>query len=227
MTICIIPSRKGSKRLKNKNIIDFFGKPIIYYPINESKKSNIFSNIFVSTDSKKIQLISKKYGVKTLGLRSKKLSDDHTNIKEVLIDYILKNNLKHEKYFCCIYPTSVLITSKMIKKAYTKFKKEDSDMLVTLCEFSKNPDRAFLIKNQKHAFFINKNYENTRSQDLNKKFYDTGTLYFFKTKKFLQSNAIFPKKLSFFMLNELNSQDINTKQDLVLAKLKYKLNNVQ
>ena len=222
MTICIIPSRQGSKRLKNKNIIDFYGKPIIYYPIEESKKAKIFSNIYVSTDSNKIKKISENFGAKTLSLRTKKYSDDYTNVKEVLVDYILSNNLKDEKYFCCIYPTSVLVTSHMIKKAFSKFKKENSDMLITLCEFSSSPDRAFTIKGRKYASFSKKKNQNTRSQDLKKKFYDTGTLYFFKTKKFLESKDVFPSKLSFLMLNELNSQDINTKQDLVLAKIKYK-----
>ena len=42
MTICIIPSRQGSKRLKNKNIIDFYGKPIICYPIEKIKKNKNF-----------------------------------------------------------------------------------------------------------------------------------------------------------------------------------------
>ena len=37
--VCIIPARGGSKRIKNKNILNFFGKPIIYYSINEAKKS--------------------------------------------------------------------------------------------------------------------------------------------------------------------------------------------
>ena len=31
--LCIIPARKGSKRIKNKNIVNFFGKPLIYYSI--------------------------------------------------------------------------------------------------------------------------------------------------------------------------------------------------
>ena len=65
--------------------------------------------------------------------------------------------------------------------------------------------------------------ETSRSQDLLKRYYDTGTLYFFKTKKLLESKDIFPSKLSFLVVNELNSQDINTKQDLELAKIKYKL----
>ena len=60
--ICIIPARGGSERIKNKNIIDFYGKPLIYYSIKAAKKSNIFSRIIVSTDSKKIMGIVKKYG---------------------------------------------------------------------------------------------------------------------------------------------------------------------
>ena len=36
--IAIIPARSGSKRIKNKNIKLFKGKPIIYWVINELKK---------------------------------------------------------------------------------------------------------------------------------------------------------------------------------------------
>tara|TARA_X000000950_G_scaffold285393_1_gene391227 strand:- start:1900 stop:2574 length:675 start_codon:yes stop_codon:yes gene_type:complete len=222
MSICIIPARQGSKRIKNKNIVDFYGKPIIYYPIKEAKKAKIFSNIYVSTDSAKIRKISESFGAIGLNFRKKKYSDDHTNIKDVLKNYILTNGLKNEKYICCIYPTSVLITAGLIKKAFLKFKKENCEMLITLCQFSNSPDRSFIIKNKKFAFFANKKNESSRSQDLLKKYYDTGTLYFFKTKKLLESKDIFPSKMSFLVLNELNSQDINTKEDLILAKMKYK-----
>ena len=71
--ICIIPARKGSKRIKNKNIINFFGKPLIYYSIKAALKSKIFSKIIVSTDCKKIANISKKYGAEVPFLRNKKL----------------------------------------------------------------------------------------------------------------------------------------------------------
>ena len=52
--ICIIPARAGSKRIKNKNITSFFGKPLIFRAIYAAKKSNLFSEIFISTDSLKI-----------------------------------------------------------------------------------------------------------------------------------------------------------------------------
>ena len=54
-TICILPARIGSKRVKKKNIKLFSGKPIIYYPIKQAKKSNLFKKIYVSTIVKKYQ----------------------------------------------------------------------------------------------------------------------------------------------------------------------------
>ena len=76
--ICIIPARKGSKRIKNKNIKIFFGKPIIYYSIRTAINSKLFNEVHVSTDSKKIQKISIKYGAKSESLRERSLSNDKT-----------------------------------------------------------------------------------------------------------------------------------------------------
>ena len=58
--ICIIPARSGSKRIKNKNIINFNGKPLIYYSIETAIKSKLFSKVIVSTDS---SLFTVSFGV--------------------------------------------------------------------------------------------------------------------------------------------------------------------
>ena len=65
-SICIFPARGGSKRLKNKNIKNFLGKPIISYPIKAAKKSRLFSRIIVSTESKNIAAIAKNAELKFL-----------------------------------------------------------------------------------------------------------------------------------------------------------------
>ena len=58
--IAIIPARGGSKSIKNKNIIDLNGKPLIYYTINQALKSNEFTKVIVSTDSLSIAKIAEK-----------------------------------------------------------------------------------------------------------------------------------------------------------------------
>ena len=58
--LAIIPARKGSKRLKNKNELILDGKPLFLWTLELAIKSNLFNDIYVSTDSKKIFGISKK-----------------------------------------------------------------------------------------------------------------------------------------------------------------------
>ena len=53
MNIAIIPARSGSKRIKNKNIKNFLGKPIIARVIEKLKKNKNIKIIVVTSDSKK------------------------------------------------------------------------------------------------------------------------------------------------------------------------------
>ena len=61
-SIAIIPARYNSKRIPGKNLKKFNGKPVIAATIEKLKKSKLFDRIIVSTDSKEIALISKKFG---------------------------------------------------------------------------------------------------------------------------------------------------------------------
>ena len=74
--IAIIPARSGSKGLKDKNIIDLCGKPLIAYSIEAATKSDIFDRVIVSTDSKGYKDIAEQYGAEVL-LRDEKLSNDY------------------------------------------------------------------------------------------------------------------------------------------------------
>ena len=71
MNIAIIAARSGSKRIKNKNIKLFNGKPIIYYSIKAALKSRCFERVVVSTDSKRIAKIAIKFGAEVPFIRTK------------------------------------------------------------------------------------------------------------------------------------------------------------
>ena len=75
--ISLIPARKGSKGIPNKNIINLSGKPLIHYAIQASKQS-IVEETWVSSDSDKILNISKKLGAKTIK-RPKEISGDNAS----------------------------------------------------------------------------------------------------------------------------------------------------
>ena len=204
--ICIIPARGGSERIKNKNIIDFYGKPLIYYSIKAAKKSNIFSRIIV-----------KKYGAEVPFLRNKKLSDDKTSTMDVLIDTIRKIDSTKVDFHCLLYPTAPLINSKDISSAYNKLQRENADALMTVSKYLNHPLRSLIIKN-KYLKFKWKKYQKTNSQELEELFHDCGNFYFFKTSKILNKKKFYPKKMIPYKIKIYNSVDIDNYEDLKLAK---------
>jgi CMP-N-acetylneuraminic acid synthetase len=62
MIIAIIPARGGSKGIPKKNIMDFCGKPLIAWTIEQAKDSSLIDDVYVSTDDEEIASISRKYG---------------------------------------------------------------------------------------------------------------------------------------------------------------------
>ena len=79
--LAIIPARGGSKRIKNKNLIDFNGRPIIKYTIDNANRSKLFDKIHVSTDSNKILNYLKKNKINTEFKRLKKYAGDNVGLQ--------------------------------------------------------------------------------------------------------------------------------------------------
>ena len=125
MNIAIIPARKNSQRINNKNIKIFDGKPIIYWSIKTAIQSKLFKEVFVSTDSKKIAQLAIKYGAKALYPRPSKLSDGYTTIIDV-IKFEMKNlenkNFKFDNV-CCIFPATPFLRAKYLSEGLRLLKK--------------------------------------------------------------------------------------------------------
>ena len=75
MKIAIVGKRREQKN-KNKNIINFYGKPLIAYTIKNLIDSKIFDLIIVSTDSVKIQKNCNKSGARIFFKSGGNLSND-------------------------------------------------------------------------------------------------------------------------------------------------------
>ena len=64
--ISIIPARGGSKGIPNKNIIDFHGKPLITWTIEQALDSKMIDEVYVTSDSSHILSIAEGMGVHTI-----------------------------------------------------------------------------------------------------------------------------------------------------------------
>mgnify|MGYP001257070134 FL=1 len=225
MNIAIIPARSGSKRIKNKNIKKFHGKPIIAWSILEALKAKVFDKVIVSTDSEKIATIARNYGAVTPYLRSKKLSNDKTNLPVVVedcIQYFLNKNIKIN-YACLIYATSPLIDKKDIIKGSNLIKKNKYDFVISVSKFESSVQRAVFLKNN-IIYPQNKKYILTKSQKLKEMYYDNGQFTFGTTKAWLSKKHTFFCKSSIVEIPSIRSQDIDNIDDWKKAEILFKLN---
>ncbi len=116
--LCIIPARKGSKGIKNKNIIEFLGKPLIEHTFHIAKKIQNKFDILVSTDSSDVQKIANKYNFYFLGKRPSYLSGDKVETKHVLkfeLNRIEKLKKKNIKIFFCY---NQLVPLEILKRSF-------------------------------------------------------------------------------------------------------------
>lgn len=217
--IALIPAREGSKRLKGKNFKNLNNKPLIYWTIREAKKSKLIDKIFISSDSKKIINYSKKFGVLNLGVRPKELSGDTANAIDVYL-YEFKRIIKKfncEKNFIVLLPTSPLRKKKQIDKSIRFFKKKKLESLISCKRIEKNYENwKFKIYGKNNYIKASKNNKNQliKNSKISNYFVPNGSIYIFNYDILKKNKTYYTKKAAGFVMDEVSSLDIDTKDDL-------------
>ena len=223
--LAIIPARKGSKRLKNKNIKKFNNKPLIYWTIQSALKSKCFDKIFVSTDSTAIQKIAKKFKIECPYLRKPSLAKDKSSSHDVIKDVI--NYYKKNKYFqdavALLQPTSPLRDANDIKTSCKIFKKLKADSLVSVVQVphNYNPRNLYLFKKNILKPITKNNSLNSRLKT--KKFYARNGASIYITKANKLGKYILGGKIVGYRMSPLKSLDINNIDDFKLAEKTQKI----
>jgi CMP-N,N'-diacetyllegionaminic acid synthase len=215
--IGIIPARSGSKGLKDKNIKELCGKPLIAYTIEAAKQSGVFDCIMVSTDSEKYARIAREYGASVPFLRSSENSSDKSGSWDVVREVLANLNEKFD-IVVLLQPTSPLRTSQHIKEAVDLFFEKDADTVCSVCE---TPHPMFwcntLNEDLSMMDFIKKEYQKRR-QELPKSYTLNGAIYICKTK-YIDNLDFYSNKSFAYVMNKNSSIDIDENLDFQLCEL--------
>lgn len=137
----MLPARSGSKGIKDKNIKDLNGKPLMYYAIQAIRESCCYHThecyIMVNTDSEKYADIAKKCGAEVPFLRNKELADDNSAIVETIRSSMAYFEDKKESFdlFSMIQITSPLICGADIDRAVEMFEADKTiDGVISVTE---------------------------------------------------------------------------------------------
>lgn len=208
-----IPARKGSKRVKNKNLRLLNGRPLISYAIEASKGAEMLSDIYVNSDSDEIGKVAENLGVKFYK-RPKNLGTDHTTSDEYNYDFFKKID---PDLLVQINPVCPLISSKDIDAIITHFLKENLDSLVTVRE-----ERLQAFCDGKAVNFDLES-KLPRTQDISPIQLCAWPVCIWKKDSFLNSyekkgHAVFSGNLGLYPLSYLKALKISYEDDFQLAE---------
>ncbi len=226
MKIAIIPARGGSKRIKDKNIHNFCGQPLITYSLDAARQSGIFDEIHVSTDSEQIADVVRAAGFKIDFMRAPELADDHTPLMPVL-KWVLETYHQKGRNFdevCLLMPTAPLIDGDDLRNASRAFNQNGRrNNLLAVSKFPVPVEWAF-DRDPKTGMLtpLQPEMHNVRSQDLKERFFDAGTFIFFNADSIFSGDRFSDQPAISFPLPQHKVVDIDTIEDLHLAEVLYR-----
>ena len=216
--IAIVPARSGSKGLKNKNILELCGKPIMNYSIEAAIEANCFEHIYVSTDSKQYGLIANSAGGEVV-YRDILASSDTASTFMVIQDLFEKIDMNFD-YFVLLQPTSPLRNSRHIIDAINLFESryDEFDFLVSVKEAESSKVLVNPIGDDGSLKHFDTDFANYRRQ-MYCDYTPNGAIFIAKPQAYLSQKHFFGAKSLAFIMSEFDSVDIDNDLDYKLATL--------
>lgn len=222
--LAIVPARGGSKGIKDKNIKEIEGRPLIEYTIEAAKGCEYIDEIVVSTDSEKIAKVAKKAGAKVPFLRPDELASDTARTIDVVLFTIEQLKLIGQEYdiVVLLQPTSPLRDEDDICGAIEKYVSCNMKSLVSVSEVSESPILMRQIVDETHMEKLLNINSTIRRQDMAKYYMVNGSIYINKIEE-LNSDTSLNDNVIPYVMDRSHSVDIDDYVDIEV--MKYYVNN--
>ncbi|MFK7825076.1 MAG: acylneuraminate cytidylyltransferase family protein [Oligoflexales bacterium] len=219
----VIPARGGSKGIPDKNIYPLCGKPLIAYTIESAKKSKLFSDLIVSTDSEQIAEIASKWGIDIPFIRPSQFATDTAHAVDVMKHALYEmegQSGKTYEFIAMLQPTTPLKDVEDIDACLKKIIETGCDSVVSLVDVGANhPARMYTVnKKEQLVSIFDEGVAMKPRQELPPVYIRSGAVYVTKRNILLEHNSLIGKDCRAYIVPQSRSVNIDEYQDIVLAE---------
>tara|TARA_A100001035_G_C27773434_1_gene497644 strand:+ start:57 stop:725 length:669 start_codon:yes stop_codon:yes gene_type:complete len=207
--VAVVTVRKGSQRVKNKNLKPFSKKNLLIHKILTLKKIKELDEIIINTNSNEAIQIAKKLNVGFFKRDEYYASSNCTNSE--FWSNIAKNT--NSRYIMFTHCTNPLVKEKTYREFIGVFKKYKNkfDSFNTVSEV-----KEFLFMKNKPINFNPKKSPNSQNlPDIVKLNFAINILL---TEQMFKTKTLIGRKPYFFKLNQIEGYDINTPLEFSFAE---------
>lgn len=213
----LITARGGSKRLPGKNLADIGGRSLIQWTVDAALEAPLIDRLIISSDDQEIIEEAEKFGCEAPFLRPDYLSGDDATSVDVALHALAQLDW-HDGFMVLLQPTSPFRRAVDIEACIKACAKDDLTACVSVVA-PKKPAR-WLLKETGDGYiapvFPNEFFGKT---DKDQQFFmPNGAVFVVRVKEFLQGKTFWPKELTFILMEEDRSIDIDQMEDLEHAR---------
>ncbi len=226
--IGVVPARKGSRGIPDKNVQLLAGIPLIEHTLIAARDARSLDTVLCTTDCPRVRRIAESHDIQTVP-RPDALADDRACMRDVAADlhahhpaHSASCSADRPVWYVFLYPTCPLRTADHIDQCLG-FARDVApfDSVVSVCEISAAPPSGFTLDDEGAVRFVDpadRNYYQRQSKT--PKYRLNGAIWVLDARRFdqLNRNMIGERTLAFVM-DQSCGIDIDTTVDLQLAEL--------
>lgn len=229
--LCTICARGGSKGVKNKNIKELHGKPLIAYTIEQAKASRLFEHIVISTDSDDIANVAKEYGAEVFFKRSDEMASDTAGKLDVIRDAFVRSEEYYQKqfdYLVDLDATAPLRSVEDIINSFNQLKENNNDNLITAMPSRRSPYFNLVEQDKNGKVYLSKKLDSAvvRRQDAPKSYDMNASIYIWKRDVILNEKSLFLENTGLYVMPEERSIDIDNELDFEFVEFLMRRNDL-
>tara|TARA_B100000035_G_scaffold84000_3_gene70567 strand:- start:6092 stop:6742 length:651 start_codon:yes stop_codon:yes gene_type:complete len=210
MITALVPIKKNSQRIPNKNFLEINSKPLFYWIINNLLNSKFVDDIVINHDDDyTVQEVSKYFESIKFYKRPDELFGDDVSMNKIIESSL--DECIHETIIQ-VHTTSPLLKTNTIDEAIEFHLNKKQDIF----SVSKLQERLF----DKNLKPLNHDINNlVQTQDLEPLYVENSALYIFTKKNFKRNNNRINKNSDIFEISFPENIDIDNFEDFELARI--------
>ena len=229
--LAVIPARKGSKGVKNKNIRRLGDKPLIAHTIASGLSSKYITSLVVSTNSKEIADVAESFGAAVPFLRPENLSTDDALslpvIQHAVCEVEQQTNCTYD-YIVMLQPTSPFRTADDIDNALELLLSKNAGSLISVVNVGgSHPLRMKRVVESRLVNYIDTGYEDMRPRQVLPDVYiRNGAIYAAKRNVIMNDDSFSSYDCLAYVMPSDRSVNIDTEVDMLVAEFLIKSKGV-
>lgn len=222
--ICTICARGGSKGVKNKNVRQIAGLPLIAHTLLQAKESKLFDMIIISSDSEEILEVASKFGANILVHRPPELATDFISKLPAIRHAVVEAEKINGKQFDVIVDmdvTSPLRIIDDIKGAVNLMESRNVSNVITGAPARRSPYFNLVEQQDNGVIGLSKPPASPlfRRQDSPKCYDMNASIYVWKRNALFENPTVFNSDTMLFEMPEERSTDIDNEFDFEIVEI--------